>query len=233
MESQILSEIKEIKKLLSKVIGTSDLPAKQRFSKDAIAKAAKEYRLLEMKRGEWVIESDISKIIRNAPWHCGKFIIENFEFTNYFTYKRSLYFNRKDLIALKNELKKRNINLERYVELVEEQEKFEKKIKEIKKIGIKGKRYKIPEELRDIELTTCAPPDIEIVKNHIEKLKKEFEEKKLSEFIDMYDTSAYLKVRYHFERYIDQDRLKICKKWCNDFNYANGALREIINTKSY
>ena len=55
MESQILSEIKEIKKLLSKVIGTSDLPAKQRFSKDAIAKAAKEYRLLEMKRGEWVI----------------------------------------------------------------------------------------------------------------------------------------------------------------------------------
>lgn len=44
----------------------------------------------------------------------------------------------------------------------------------------------------------------------------------------MYDTSAYLKVSYYYERYIDQDKLKICKKWCNDFNYANGALREIV-----
>lgn len=88
-------------------------------------------------------------------------------------------------------------------------------------------------ELRDIELTTCAPPDIEIVKNYIEKLKKEFEEKKLSEFINIYDTCAYIKVSYYFERYIDQDKLKICKKWCNDYKYANGALREIIKTKSY
>lgn len=81
------------------------------FQKKPLAKAAQEYRLLEIERGEWIIDSDISKIIRNAPWHCGKFIIEKFEFTNYFTYKRSLYFNKKDLLALKKELKKRNINL--------------------------------------------------------------------------------------------------------------------------
>jgi len=233
METQILSEIKEIKKLLSKVIGTSELPTRQRFSKDAIAKAAKEFRLLEMKRGEWIIDSDISKIIKNAPWHCGKFIIENFEFTKYFTYRRSLYFNRKDLIALKNELKKRNINLERYADLVAEKEKFNKKVEEIKKVSVKGKRFRIPEELKDIELTTCAPPDIEIVKNHIKVLKKKYDEENLSDYIELYNTWAYLKVRYHFTRYVDQEKLKICKKWCNDFNYANEALREIIKTKSY
>jgi len=233
MESQILSEIKEIKKLLSKVIGTSDLPAKQKFSKEALTNAAKEFRKLEIKRGEWIIDYQVSKVVRSAPYGAGKFIIEKFQFTNYFRYGHNFYLNRKDLLALNKELKKRNIHLKRYIELIEEQEKFSKRIEEIKKHGTKRKKFKIPEELRDIELTTCRPPDIEIVKNHIEKLKKEFEEQNLSEFIDMYDTSAYLKVRYHFERYIDQDKLKICKKWCNDFNYANGALREILETKSY
>ncbi len=233
MESQILSEIKKIKKLLSKLTGTSELPTRQRFSKDALAKAAKEFRILEIKRGEWIIDYGISKIIRSAPYSSGKFIIEKFEFTNYFKYGRSFYFNKKDLVALNKELKKRNINLKKYIQLIEEQDKFNKKIEEIKKIGVKGKRYKIPEELRDIELTTCAPPDIEIVKNHIAELKKKFEEKNLSEFIDQYDTSAYLKVRYHFTRYVDQEKLKTCRKWCDDFNYANGALREIKKIKSY
>jgi len=65
METKILSEIKQIKKIFSQLVGTSDLPARQKFSKDAIAKTAKEYLLFEMKRGEWVIESDISIIIRN------------------------------------------------------------------------------------------------------------------------------------------------------------------------
>jgi len=233
METKVLSELKEIKKLLLKITGTSDLPANQSFSKKALEKSDKEFRELKIERDEWISDYDLLKIFPNAPWRCGKLLIEKFEFTNYFTYKRALYFNKKDLLALKKELKKRNINLERYAELLEEEEKFKKKIKEIKQVGIKGKRFRIPEELKDIELTKCAPPDIEIVKNHIEKLKKEFEEKNLSEFVDLYESRSHLKVKYYYERYIDKDKLKICKKWCNDYNYANGALREIINAKSY
>ncbi len=233
METQILSEIKEIKKLLSKLTGTSELPARQRFSKDALAKAAKEFRILEIKRGEWLIDYHISKVIRRVPHYAGKFIIENFEFTNYFKYGHSFYFNKKDLVALNKELKKRNVNLKKYIELIEDQEKFKKRIEDIKKPGTKRKHFKIPEGLKDIELTTCAPPDINIVKKHIKTLKNEFEEAKLLEYIDVYDTHAMLKVRYYFERYIDKEILKKCKKWCNDFNYAHGALREIKSIKSY
>ena len=48
MEQEILSEIKAFKKLLAKVVGTSDLPARQQFSKEVIAKAAKEYEKLSI-----------------------------------------------------------------------------------------------------------------------------------------------------------------------------------------
>jgi mRNA-degrading endonuclease YafQ of YafQ-DinJ toxin-antitoxin module len=233
METQIISEIKQIKKMLSQLVGTSDLPAKQKFSKEALTNAAKEFRKLEIKRGEWIIDYQVSKIVKSAPYEAGKFIVEKFQFINYFRHGRNFYLNRKDLVALNKELKKRNIHLKRYMELLKEQEKFNKKVQEIKKLGVKKKRFKIPEELRDIELTTCAPPNIQIVKDHIDELMKKFKEENLSEYIDLYDTFAYLKVRYQFERYIDQEKLKICKKWCNDFNYANSALKEIINTKSY
>ena len=233
METKILSEIKEIKTLLSKIIGTSDLPIKQRFSKEAIQKAAKEFRVLQIKHNEWVVDYEIHKVIRSAPHSAAKFIINNFEFTNYFKYGHSLYFNRNDLVALNKELKKRNVNLKRYIELIEEQEKFQKKVEEVKTSKKKGKGFRIPEELRDIELTKSSPPDIEIVKNHIEKLKKEFTERNLSEYVEKYETVAFMKTPYYFQRYYPEEKFKICRKWCEDFNYANSALREIINTKSY
>lgn len=49
----------------------------------------------------------------------------------------------------------------------------------------------------------------------------------------MHSTRAFLKVRYYFTKYVDQNGLKTAKKWCDDFNYANGALREIKSIKSY
>jgi len=120
MEDRILKEIKELKSVISQVIGTPELPTKQKFSKEAISKAAKEFQKLSIERGEWLSESDIHKVIRKAPWRAGKFIIEDFGFTNYFTRGRTLYFNKMDLVALNVELKKRNIDLSRYIELQED-----------------------------------------------------------------------------------------------------------------
>lgn len=95
MEEKILDEIKQIRKLLSEMLGTSDLPAKERFSKEAIAKATKEYRKLSIERGEWLTSHDIHKVIKHADWHSGKLIIEKFQFTNYFIRGKTYYFNKK------------------------------------------------------------------------------------------------------------------------------------------
>ncbi|HEX6848132.1 MAG TPA: hypothetical protein VF144_14215 [Chitinophagaceae bacterium] len=43
MQKQILREFKELKNLISQLIGISALPAKERFSKESILKAAKEF----------------------------------------------------------------------------------------------------------------------------------------------------------------------------------------------
>jgi hypothetical protein len=173
MEEQILKEIKELRSILSKVIGSSDLPVKQQFSKEAISKAATEFRKLSIERGEWIKEDDISKIIKKAPYHSGKFIIEKFEFTNYFKWGRTLYFNKKEIIALNNELKKRNINLKRYIELIKDQEKFKKYLEEVKnpQRAKKRPRFKIPDELKNIETYPYHHPPKEVVKKHIETLQ--------------------------------------------------------------
>jgi hypothetical protein len=42
MDAQILNEIKEIRKLLAKLIGTSELPPKEQFSIEALNKTALE-----------------------------------------------------------------------------------------------------------------------------------------------------------------------------------------------
>jgi len=52
MEEKALKDLKQIRKLLSELIGTSDLPEKEKFSKAAITKAAKEFRKMAIERGE-------------------------------------------------------------------------------------------------------------------------------------------------------------------------------------
>jgi hypothetical protein len=53
MQKELLSEIRQLKAVISTLIGTSDLPAKERFSKEALARAAKEFKKLSIERGEW------------------------------------------------------------------------------------------------------------------------------------------------------------------------------------
>lgn len=235
MEEKILKEIKSLKSIIAQVIGSSELPVKQQFSKEAISKAADEFQKLSIERGEWIEEDEISKIIKKAPYHSGKFIIEKFEFTNFFKRGRSLYFNKKEIIALNNELKKRNINLKRYMELLEDQEKFRKYLEEVRnpKGTRKRQRFKIPDELKDIETYPYHHPQKEVVKKHIETLQEEFQKYKMAEYVDIYnDNYAMFKFIYHFDKYVNPEVKKRCQNWCSHFNYAQNALKEISKIRS-
>ena len=235
MEAQILKEIKGIRILLSKLIGTSELPKRKQFSEAALDKAAEEFKKLSFNRREWIEGYDISKIIRTAPSGSAKFIITKFRFNNYFMRGHRYYFNRKELIDLNNELKIRSIHLGRYIELVKDQERFNKYVESTMDMkGLKKrKRYYIPSDIKNIETTPYSPPSKDIVNKHIASLKLEFEENKLSEYIDIYhDSYALFKYLYFFDHYVDPNIKRRCKKWCDEFNYANYALKRIADIQS-
>lgn len=235
MEDKVLSEMKQIRKLLSELVGTTDLSTNQKFSKEAISKAAKEFRKLSIERGKWIPSDEISKIIKHAPWHSGKIIIDKFEFINYFKRGSTFYFNRKDLVELNKELKKRNINLEKYCELLIDKEKFRKYTNAI--ILPKGRKtrnhFKIPEGLRDIFSKPYSAPTEELVRKEIEVLMEEFKKFDLSEYIDLFygKTYAMFKYDYSFDRYLKPELKKFCKDWSFKFNYANTALKRILELK--
>jgi hypothetical protein len=219
MEAKVLEELKQIKLILSKITGTEDLPEKERFSEEALEKAAKEFQNLVIKRGEWISNNDIDEVFKK----------EKFKFRNYFKRSKILYFNKKDLIALRNELKDRKVDLRRYMELEEDKKKFEQYIANINLPKGKGKTksYQIPEELQDIETKPYLIPEGNI-KTDIEKLKEEFRNKKLAEYIDIYEKGTYamFKDLYYFDKYLEAGLKRDCKNWCNRFNYANNALKK-------
>jgi len=235
-EEKVLSELKQIRKLLSEVIGAENLPAKQKFSKEAISKAAKEFRKLSIERRKWIPGYEIRYVIKHAPYNPAKILIENFEFTNYFKRGHTYYFNKKDLQELDKELKRRKINLEKYSELLNDKVKFHKYVEGI--IHPKGrktrKHFLIPEDLRDIFSKPYSPPTEERVKQEIKELSEEFEKYDLSEYIDLFDQKTYgmFKYDYSFDRYIEPKLKKFCKDWCFKFNYANNALKRIEELKS-
>lgn len=235
VDDRVLTEIKQIRRLLSELIGTTDLPASQKFSKEALSEATKEFRKLSIERGNWIPSDEISKVIKRAPWHSGKVIIEKFEFSNYFKRGSTLYFNKKDLMELNQELKKRNIDFRKYCELVEDKEKFQKYVRSI--ILPKGKktrpRYKVPEGLRDIFSKPYSAPTEELVRNEINALMEEYKKYDLSEYIDLYEEKTYalFKYDYSFDRYLNPELKKFCKDWCFKFNYANTALKRILELK--
>jgi hypothetical protein len=228
MDAEILKEIKEIRKSLAKIIGTSELPTREQFSKESLDNAADEFKKLSIKRGEWIRDRDISGIIKKAPYNTGKFIIENFGFTNYFVRHKSLYFNRKGIVELNKELRIRNINLAKYMELFRDKEKFNKHVEKANEGGKKkGTNFTLPEGLKDVNPTPYPAPAEEI-KDHIKYLKAEFEKFKLSDYINLYydETYAMFKHEYYWDRYLKPDLKKQCTKWCNDYNHANYALKK-------
>jgi hypothetical protein len=231
---KIWAELKEIRRLLARLVGTADLLPEEQFSVEALDRAAKEFQKLSMERGEWIADQDIDKIIKKAPYRAGKFIISEFKFSNYFRKGHTYYFKKKDLAALAEELKKRNIDLKRYMELKESQQAFEKDMALIlqNKAGKKAKAYHLPPYLSNITTTPPKLPPVELVREDLKNLKAEFFEHKLSEYIDIYkDNYAMLKSMYYYQRYIDPAIRRRCQRWCDNFRIANKVLEEITKKK--
>ena len=234
METKILEELKDIKMILSKISGTKDLPENERFSEAALEKAAKEFQNMVIQRGEWISNNDLHQVFKDSSYRADKFIIEKFGFNNYFTRGRTIYFNKKDLIALRDELKIRKINLNRYIELIEDQEKFENRVNELETARGKGKQkaFRIPDELQDIETKPYQIAE-EIIRKDLDELKAEFNSKKLIEFIDLYHKGTYamFKEQYWFDKYLEPGKKKECKNWIERFNYANNAMSKLKEIK--
>ena len=76
-EDKILAELKQLKRLFTVLMGTEDLPAKEKFSRAALSKAASEFKRMQAARGEWVSTHDIDKVIKSAGWGAHKIIIES------------------------------------------------------------------------------------------------------------------------------------------------------------
>lgn len=235
MQNELLSEIQGLKAVITRLIGTSDLPPEQQFSREALDKAAKQFQKIIIERGEWVEDRDICRYIKNSSYQAGTFIRQEFGFTNYFKRGHTYYYNKKDLIALGKELKDRNINLGRYIEYIHDLAKFKKNIAdaaENKNRKRKKKSFQLPYNLGDITTSPPKMPSATIISEDIKRLKEEFFQHNLSDYIDIYrDTYAMMKSIYHLQKYLDPELKKRSKKWCENFNYANYALEVVTKKK--
>jgi hypothetical protein len=119
------------------------------------------------------------------------------------------------------------VNLARYIEYKEDKAKFEAKAKTAagrKKLAA----YVLPEDMRAIETSATPPPAKRLITEELQRLQTEFKE--YSEYIDAYNGYATLKSDYHFKHFRDAAFRSRCKKWIEQYNYANRAL-ELLNKK--
>ncbi|MBY0543376.1 MAG: hypothetical protein K2P75_08220 [Sphingobacteriaceae bacterium] len=128
MEKQILDELKELRMALVKLVGTTDLPKSKQLSPEILDKAADEFKKLQKQSDGWLTEHELDKYFKDVFYGAGKFIREEFGFSNFFIKGKSHYYNKADIQALAKELKARNVNLKRYMELKVDKENFNKKI---------------------------------------------------------------------------------------------------------
>lgn len=230
MGDQILEEIRKMWLIIAEFIGSSELQEKDQFSKETLEKAAKEFRKFSIQRKSWVKESDIDKYIKNAPSETGPFIRKYFDFKSYFKQGNDYYYNKRQLLLLRDELKERKVDLSQYIRYSFQKKNFNKLIEAAKgNSKLKKKHFTLPDDIWNIPAASKAqPPPVEKVKEHIELLKQDFLQKSYSDYIDIIrDEFAIVKVMYRVEKYIDPRLLKNCEKWVNDFNYANEALDEL------
>ncbi|HVW99787.1 MAG TPA: hypothetical protein VHA52_05065 [Candidatus Babeliaceae bacterium] len=232
MKENAISEIKEIKNILSKLLGTSDLDPKDQFSTEALDQAAKLFLKFRTERGEWVSESDLSKYFKDC-WRAGKFIREHFNFNDYYKYGHTHFYKKKSIQRLAEELKTRKIDLKRYMEYIDSQASFKKKMAEYKDRK-KGKyAYLLPDDLEDIQTSDPPKPDVEAVNADLKRLRDEFINRNLAEYIDIYrDSYAMMKSQYFFDRYLPAATKSTCRRWCDNFNYANHAYELLTKKKA-
>lgn len=216
---------------MAQLVGTADQPTQEQFSKEALAKASRLFQKMATQRGEWVKEDELGKYIK-ADWRAGSFIRSEFGFNACIKDGHYYLYNKKALQKLGQELKARNIDLNRYMEYKRSEVEFQKKLA-LNKKSSKGKRpYELPSDLKNITTSPPPIPDVDLVKKDLEELKANFFQHKMAEYIDIYrGNHAMMKFIFHFEKYIDPQIKRRCKKWCEDFNYANHALELITKKK--
>lgn len=226
MKSEELKTLLEIKQILSTIVGTSHLPEEMQFSTAALDKIAKEFKKLRKEDNQWVRQWDISKYVKNAR-NAAAFIRNELKFEN--CYKKGGYhYYKKDLIHLNKELIARNINLERYMELKADKERVEKArdkypLRKQKKVELG--RYKIPDDLRNIDAKPKKVIPMQELRAEFDQLLKDFEEKNLSEHIELTEhQNTYLKNVYYYGM-TDETRLTV-KRWIKRFNTVKYEIEE-------
>lgn len=233
MENQILIELTAIKVCLTKLVGSPTEPSSGGFSNDLLDKAAKEFQTLSIQRGEWLRESEIDKVIKKAPYRAGIFLRETLGFTNFFKKGHDYYYNKEDLLSLAKELKERDVDLKRYMELKDDQLRFEKaRSTTTQKKSTKSKPFKLPKDAKNIPASPPVLPPVDAVRKELKALKSTFFQNNYGEYIDIYKGSySMLKHIYFLEKYMEPGLKRQINKWCQAFNEANQLIFDITKKK--
>src|SRR5690606_29638843 len=210
----------------------TDLPEDQQFDEATLDKVADEFRKLKAKRAEWIGEYEVGQLFKDAPYGTGKFIRETFGFADFFIQGKSHYYRKASIVRLAKQLKARNVDLARFIELKQSQQRFEAKVGSLMSAKGSGKKrppFSLPDYLKDIVTERPAPP-VAVVEQDIVRLKAEFFKEKLSTYIDIYGSHAMVKFDYPFSNYFDNGLKTKCRRWCDRFNLASYAL-ELLTSK--
>ncbi|MGN6179328.1 MAG: hypothetical protein ACTHNW_09110 [Mucilaginibacter sp.] len=226
MEKQVLAELKAIREAISILVGSSHLPKDEQFSQTILDQAAKKYKKLIIEREEWLVDYDLRDIFKGVGYGAGKFLREELCFTQYIVKGKSCYYNRKALIALARELKKRDVDLARYIEYKNDKAKFDAKSKSLasKKLAT----YILPDDMHNIQNNNPPKPNRNLIVAEIEQLQTEFKELKMGDYIDIHNNHAIYKSDYMLKKYRDDPNRKRYSKWIVSFNCANKALELVM-----
>ena len=229
--SKILEEIGQIKMVLTRLVGAADRSVDNPFSEEILDKVAKDFLKLSIERGDWVRDEEIRKFIKTAPYNAGSFLRREFAFANWYRHGHHHYYSKKDLIAFNEQLQKHNIDLNRYQEMLADKRSFERTV-EKKASSHKQKKsakpFLFPKGTKNITTSPVPKPGPEIVKADLARLKEEFRQNNYAAYVDVYKgIHAMMKHDYMFYRYREKGLPRAARKWCDDFNYANRALKSI------
>lgn len=236
MAKSVFSEITEIKRILSHLVGTANLPSEQQFSKAALDKAAKLFVKMKVVEDQWITNGQLGTYFKSGyGYELGKFIREEFEFTNYYTKSSAYYYNKKDIINLAEELKSRNVDLGKYMQLCQSKEHLAKKLLEIAsknrdaRVKAKGKTkaYKLSDDLKNIQFSDYGLPEMSLVEQDIKKLMLQFNESNFKKYIDFYRDIAMVTYDSSIRDYLPNKTYSACQSWCNKYNKAKHAFNYI------
>ena len=118
------------------------------------------------------------------------------------------------------------------MDLLADEEKFRKSLESVsvKQKGSRGKKFLVPYDIKDIVSSPPKAPSPDVIREDIKGLKEEFFRSNLGEYINIYrGCHAMVNFEYYFEKYIRPEVKKQCRKWCENFNYANEALKLVTN----